>query len=447
MGDYSSKELPSLASFPTQGASDKVYIAIDSNKEYRWVNGSYQEIPRASKTGGLQAAYFGDSMTRQNYFVGATTSLYQDQGYFVWANAYLGQYFDLVNPDAGGVNGDTTSLMLNRIQASVLSYNPDVCFILAGFNDINNGVGYPTIVENLNTIYNSILKTGCKIIALAVLPSTSFNILKRESLCKVNLWIKNFSARNDGVIFVDTFTPMVDPASSTSAPLSGVLGDGIHPNTKGAQILGKTIAAALKNLFPPPAFVQSRGDIVSANNLTGNMVQNPLMYGSTVASGTGISGNIGTNWNPSLTGGTAVYSKVARTDFPNLEWQQVVFSNSSGFNQGAYVFAGTSVPAQVPAGSPIYFEVEANIVARTTNNITQFRADLLCNGALSLSAYGLGNNGAQTLNELGNMIIRTPTIILPADTTNLTYRVYCEISSGAGSVTFQVGRAEMRVAS
>lgn len=55
------KEYPSLARFPRPGESDKIYIATDTNKQYRWSGTQYVEISKSLALGHTAStAYPGD---------------------------------------------------------------------------------------------------------------------------------------------------------------------------------------------------------------------------------------------------------------------------------------------------------------------------------------------------------------------------------------------------
>jgi lysophospholipase L1-like esterase len=63
-----------------------------------------------------------------------------------------------------GVSGDTTARALQRLERDVLSKSPDLVLITLGGNDLKNGVARDIAFENLQTIVDSIQKTGARVI-------------------------------------------------------------------------------------------------------------------------------------------------------------------------------------------------------------------------------------------------------------------------------------------
>lgn len=86
-------EYTNLASFPTTGTSNKIYIAADTNSQYRWNGSSYVGLSTSSSSTSWQyffnATYVSDS---ERYFKIATISAPRDGTYRLY-NLHIGKGF------------------------------------------------------------------------------------------------------------------------------------------------------------------------------------------------------------------------------------------------------------------------------------------------------------------------------------------------------------------
>lgn len=63
-----------------------------------------------------------------------------------------------------GINGDTTTSMLDRFYDDVISIKPDLIFIMGGTNDLLTGRSVLSIVENISLMIDDALNNGIDII-------------------------------------------------------------------------------------------------------------------------------------------------------------------------------------------------------------------------------------------------------------------------------------------
>ena len=69
----------------------------------------------------------------------------------------LGYYYPGLNAVNEGISGDVTGHMLERLDESVLAYEPDILVLLGGINDLYTGVSDDEIVANLTAIADGTL--------------------------------------------------------------------------------------------------------------------------------------------------------------------------------------------------------------------------------------------------------------------------------------------------
>jgi len=391
---------------------------------------------------------FGDSITAQNFAVSATYNSYADNGYFNWAQAYLGQPFELVRN--AGVGGNGTAAMLARIQVDVLAYSAGWVFVQEVYNDIIGGVPWATTVANLQTIYQTLVNAGSNVIALSGIPSANFTTqAHKDAISNINIWMRAYCLRNPGMVFVDVYTPLLDPTSAAGAGITAYFVDGIHPSTLGAQIMGQAIYNTVKNLIPASGMSLSMADRASATNPYGNVLLNPVMQGSGGSAGAGFSGVIAASWVTLIENGTVsvVCSTPARADFPNFNWQQMAITCSSGVGV-VDLYQQPTLPAGIAAGDLIYGQGELNITALATTTLSRLKISItaLDSGFTPVAnvinnVIAMGNNNGSIIP--GSYTLRTPNFVVPADAAYLNFTAQATLA-GAGTATFQIGRCEVR---
>ena len=79
--------------------------------------------------------------------------------------------------NVSGVGGDRSYNLLQRIadvEMGVLPYEPAYCTVMIGVNDLNGDYTAPQIIANLEQIYRILLDANIGVIAMTVLPVTTW---------------------------------------------------------------------------------------------------------------------------------------------------------------------------------------------------------------------------------------------------------------------------------
>jgi len=200
----------------------------------------YREANRnlaAPKAGESRIVFMGDSITdiwQQDRF-----------GYFVPAKPYVDR----------GISGQTTPQMLIRFRPDVIDLQPKVVVILAGTNDIAGNTGPMTdedIQRNLASMAELAKAHGIKVVLASITPTAGYHVAPNGTpqttsrpMARIranNDWMKKYAADN-GHVYLDYFTPMLDSAGLMKAELTG---DDLHPNAAGYAIMGPLVEAAIQ---------------------------------------------------------------------------------------------------------------------------------------------------------------------------------------------------------
>jgi len=206
-----------------------------------WPNlARYREFNRTlppSKAGESRVVFMGDSITdiwqREQY------------GFFVPAKPYVDR----------GISGQTTPQMLVRFRPDVIDLKPKVVVILAGTNDIAGNTGPMTdedIQRNLASMAELAKANGIKVVLASITPTSAYHVgpngvaqTSTRPMSRIranNDWMKKYAADN-GHVYLDYFTPMLD---ATGVMKSELTGDDLHPNAAGYAIMGPLAEAAIQ---------------------------------------------------------------------------------------------------------------------------------------------------------------------------------------------------------
>ncbi|MFL1548826.1 SGNH/GDSL hydrolase family protein [Pseudomonas sp. D47] len=203
-----------------------------------------------------------------------------------------------------GIDGNTTSQMLARLQADVIANSSafDVMVHFGTGNDRLNGMTLEQTIRNLEYLYAALLKRGKVVIAIAETPVIGANVglppQQTANHFAVHNWYLNV-APSLGIIVVNPWDEMVDPASGVSYwPKEGMTGDGLHPTPMGALIIGRKVGEALKRLFTFPAILPTSNVLYDAAAVPGgSLIPNALLTGTngTLGAGSNATGQLATS--------------------------------------------------------------------------------------------------------------------------------------------------------
>lgn len=278
-------------------------------------------------------AVFGDSRTEQISVEtsNAVTRLKRvtDYGYLAWAHYFTSGNIEFVCN--AGIGGNTTTQMLSRFNSDVLPFLPDELWGEGGINDY--ALSEETTKANLTSIFdladaNGIYVRWSTISPLAAAHAT-FSAANVARICNINKWLKEQALTRKNLTVVDSFSAMIDRASTNGIPKSGMMqtDDSIHQSPKGALAQGYAYAQSFlkdHNIFDYlPQFAGQRYSLSSAFK---QIFNNPLFTSSGGTNSTSgvVTGTIPANCTISKTGtwgaGLVTSALVARADGFGYDW-------------------------------------------------------------------------------------------------------------------------------
>lgn len=140
-----------------------------------------------------------------------------------------------------GLNGDTTSGMLFRLQEDLLNFKPDKAFIMGGTNDFLMGYGLENTIKNINIIINECIESR-------ITPYLGIQMKINKELAnlywssyidydEVNLKIKKYRTHlikkctQENLAYFDFYNIF------QNSPEKNLYLDGIHPSINGHKLM------------------------------------------------------------------------------------------------------------------------------------------------------------------------------------------------------------------
>lgn len=140
-----------------------------------------------------------------------------------------------------GISAECTSQMLARVDESVIALNPKNLVMLMGVNDLNQGVSYEEITQNIENIIIKV-KENCpqtNIVLQAVYPTDpereslferyQLNGRDNQTIKELNVHLKEMAEKQD-VTFIDVTELLIDENGNLRKDYTY---DGLHPNVQG----------------------------------------------------------------------------------------------------------------------------------------------------------------------------------------------------------------------
>jgi lysophospholipase L1-like esterase len=143
-----------------------------------------------------------------------------------------------------GINGDTSSGMIERFHRSVASEKPNYVIIWAGINDLFRGISPEEVLANLKTLYSLIFDIPSVPIACGLTPVRGSPHLN-EVIRELNRGIQN-KCRKKKIIYIDLYDSTADPYGRL---LSEYSNDGVHLSIGGYKKVAETIYSYINDLF------------------------------------------------------------------------------------------------------------------------------------------------------------------------------------------------------
>jgi lysophospholipase L1-like esterase len=166
----------------------------------------------------------------------------------LWTN--LAQAFPGHKVINRGFGGSEVSDSVAFVPRLVLPYRPKLVLLYAGDNDIANGKSPEQVLSDFKAfatrIHASLPETPIAYIAIKPCPARErFLALVKTA----NRLIREYAASDKRLLFIDTFSPMLNQDGKPRADL--VISDGLHPNAQCYELWASIIRPVLDKYDAP----------------------------------------------------------------------------------------------------------------------------------------------------------------------------------------------------
>ncbi len=164
----------------------------------------------------------------------------------------LDKYYKDLPVINSGISGNATGDILNDMNNRVYQYNPSKVFLLIGTNDIQREIDDEKIISNIEKIIENIKenRSYAEIYLESIYPvneeKSGAQIRKNSTIKSINKKLKEY-CRDNGVIYIDLFSKLID-SDSDDVKLSEMYSkDGLHLTSEGYKVVTKEIKKYLND--------------------------------------------------------------------------------------------------------------------------------------------------------------------------------------------------------
>jgi len=143
-----------------------------------------------------------------------------------------------------GVNGERSDEIAGRFDRDVWGPRPRVVVIIAGVNDVYQGLPAAHVTRQLEEMYARASTYGIAVVAGTIVPFNTASTDQNARMHAINDWIRRYADQNPGGVWcADTRLATADPANIDR--LSGSP-DGLHPDVDGYRRMATALEPAIR---------------------------------------------------------------------------------------------------------------------------------------------------------------------------------------------------------
>jgi lysophospholipase L1-like esterase len=145
-----------------------------------------------------------------------------------------------------GVDGERSDQIRGRFAADVIEQSPRAVVIIAGVNDVYQGLEPQHVIDQLVAMYDRARQTGIAVVAGTIVPFNTARPEQNARMREINDWIRTFTLTANRVAFADTRASV---AASDNEDLLFESPDNLHPSPAGYRRMAETIEPALRRVL------------------------------------------------------------------------------------------------------------------------------------------------------------------------------------------------------
>ena len=143
-----------------------------------------------------------------------------------------------------GVNGERSDQIAARFERDVAAHNPAIVIVIAGVNDVYQGVPADQVTMQLAGIYRRALDHGIRVVAGSIVPFNTASADQNARMHAINEWIRETGTGDWHVTYVDTRRAAAAPDNIDQLASST---DDLHPDIEGYRRMAEALLPALQS--------------------------------------------------------------------------------------------------------------------------------------------------------------------------------------------------------
>ena len=145
-----------------------------------------------------------------------------------------------------GIDGERSDQIRARFEPDVVEQSPRAVVIIAGVNDVYQGLETQPVIDQLVAMYGRARHAGIAVVAGTIVPFNTARPEQNQRMREINDWIRTFTLTSNHVAFADTRAAV---AASNNGDLLFESPDNLHPSPAGYRRMAETIEPALRRVL------------------------------------------------------------------------------------------------------------------------------------------------------------------------------------------------------
>jgi lysophospholipase L1-like esterase len=142
-----------------------------------------------------------------------------------------------------GVNGERSDEIAQRFDRDVLAHHPQAVVIIAGVNDVYQGLPAGHVTAQLEAMYARARAAGIAVVAGSIVPYNTASPDQNVRMHAINDWIARTAGGRPGIWFADTRQAAADPHDLDRLAGSP---DDLHPDIEGYRRMAEALVPPLE---------------------------------------------------------------------------------------------------------------------------------------------------------------------------------------------------------
>lgn len=145
-----------------------------------------------------------------------------------------------------GVNGERSDQIRDRFDRDVISAGPAVVVVIAGVNDVYQGLEVEHVIRQLLWMYDRAQKAGFHVVAGTILPYDTATQEQNAKMHQINAWIRHHADAHPALGFADTRAAVEAPGKPDLLSDSP---DHLHPSPSGYRAMAAAIRPVIEQVL------------------------------------------------------------------------------------------------------------------------------------------------------------------------------------------------------